>query len=291
MKRFYATSLIILYPLLNIWAGGSPDGENLMVERYNQALQLYGEGKFGESLQLLEKLQFGKDGDEIDKLLLQSASQFRMGESLAEREGDLIGALIDIDSSIGLLQRVLELDGENSTAANNIEVLLNYRQKLQEQQEQQKRSSQSDSSPQDQAKELQHQQEQMAEDQNKQSDQHKESQKGLREETEQLMDKTEQGSPEREDLEKAVQSQYEAEKALEEGENDKAEEKQREASRNLQNAVDKMSRKEEDGQTAPPEDSGENDREQVLQSILDNENNHKEKSDTTGSGITVERNW
>jgi len=278
-------------PLLNIWAGGSDDGRKNQVERYNQALQLYGEGSFEKSSQLLDDLHFPEQKKQIDKMLLQSASRYRMGENLAEREGDLSGALIHIDNSIGFLQRVLELDGDNPAASNNIEILLNYRQKLLDRQEQQNRSGQSEQSPQDQADELRRAQEQMAEDQNKQSDQHKESQKELREKTEQLRDETEQGSPQREDLEEAVQSQKEAEEAIEKGERKMAEEKQREAAQYLREAVEKMAGPSGESQTVPDDDSGTKDREEILQSILDREESRNEKSDATGRGITVEKNW
>ncbi|RQW05930.1 MAG: DUF4175 family protein [Calditrichaeota bacterium] len=288
MKNIFFFMILNICFFQEIYSGGLVDRNAGQTEQYNQALELYLDGNYVESSEILENVFFKNTHREIDKLLLQSANHYRMGEKDAQVEKDVTGAVDSLNKSIGLLKRVIELDRENKTARNNLERAMLLREKLLEQQE---ISDQSEQSPQEQAEQLQKEQNQMAENQDKGNQEHMNSQEDLRRRTEELKDKSEPDSPESQSLEKAVEAQKEAEEALTEGDLEKAGDKQSEAAGYLQEAAEKMASGNDRPAEIPEQHDGSDHEDQLIQSIIDSEFDRDTSSDETGSGVTVERNW
>lgn len=290
MKRLFF-ALLIFIPGSYLFSSGSteaPDAGQI----YNSALSLYRSGQYVDVESELNKIpaEAGSE-NEIRNLMLKSASEFRLGEGIAEESGDYTGALMNVDKSIGYLKRVIQLDSSNKVAANNLETAMVYRDELNRQREQEQQTRQSEDSLRSELDQLKEDQQDLADDRNKDSENHKNQQDGMKRRTEDLKNRGEGGSDFRDHMENAEIAQQAASDALRKGENDKAEEFQNEAVEHLESASTSLSGRETGRESSEQSEKQDNESEQLIQSIIDNENRRNDSADQSGSGIAVERNW
>lgn len=284
---------LILFFLLSsaLFGSGDRDREDQAV-LYNRALQLYKSEKYEESGKILTELDFPSDQNlPINRLLLQSALEYRIGEKSARETGDFTGALLSIEKSIGFLKRALELDKGHNVAANNLEMAMKMKEMISLQKETEQKNRQDEDSLQNELDQLKKDQQNLAEENRKESSDHRNQQSDLNNRTESLKNSSEEGEEFKKHMENAERAQQAASEALENGEMEKAGEYQNQAVQHLENAAASISGNESD--SPGQEDREEVDRatEQLIQSIIESEKSRTEPTEDLGSGIAVERNW
>lgn len=283
MNKIIGIFFLFIIPVLSIFPKGQEDPQ---IEKYNQALDLYKKGNLREAGDILTGFSFHKKANEIEKYLLQSAINYK-----SSLKGDSDQAVKELESSMGYLKRVLELDPENSVAANNLEkVMLELKKKQQAEQEQQNSNSQNkeNDSDKDKLEKIQKEQEKLSSDNYKNNDDHKNAQEDLKNRTEELNKNISEDSSQKEKLDKAIKSQEEAMNALEQGEYQKAAEQQHKASEYLKQALTKTGK---GSSEEKPSETKESPQDQLLDNILNNEQYKPDSRNSNGNGTEVERNW
>lgn len=282
--QFSAFLILISFPLYP-----SGNGEKTSYEEsFNQSLEHYHNGEWDTSLQLLNQLPQG-----VEKLELISSIYYKMAEQKMNQGNEIETALKNVKSSIGNLSRVLEINPESASAANNLEMALLLKEKLQDMAREQTQSNSGEETLQDELEQLAQNQRELAQDSAKEDQDHKENQEDLNNATEELNNRANQDdSGFNENLDKAREAQNEASEALENGDFNEASTKQNEAADYLEQALNQlMEETSGDEGTVEKTDSEEKEGDELIQSILETEKERDSENKQSGEGIAVERNW
>lgn len=285
--------LLLILPF-SLFSSGAQDSQSA-TEIYNRSLEQYRAGEWEESLSTLEGFAPGQDRElNLKELELRSALNYRMAEAKASEGSELEEALKNIDSTIGDLSRMLEMEPEHSAAANNLEMALKLKESLNRQsREQSQSSSSSEESLQDELEQLANEQRDLAGDESKENEDHKEEQNDLNRSTEDLSNRANQDdSSFNENLDKARDAQQQASEALQQGDFEEASEKQNEAADYLEQALAEL-QGDQNGEESSDSlsDSEQSESDDLIQAILESEIDRDSDNQSEGDGIAVERNW
>ncbi len=265
---------------------------------YNQALSLFRQNNYDSADKILDGLYNSKNREISEKsMMLGGLNSYRISEKLINESKEIQSALAEIDNSISWFSRLIELDSNNKTASHNLEISRIFKNNLKKAQEQQQEQEKKNKEMQDQLEELKEEQDQLASENQKKSDDHQKQQEDLREKTEDLHNQMGNDNKEaQEEMQKAQEQQKNAIEEMKKGQFVDAEESQNEASEAMGKALDLM--KGEESESSEPENSEEeksdeakDEKDDISQSIIENEENRESSTNTTGGISNVDRNW
>lgn len=292
MRNKIFVCFLLLFSFTAVTARGIP-GNTVSESRFNDALNYYQQEDYEKSLELLRSSEMQLDEKyQQYKLMLTANSLYQLSRELADSGGDTPKALEDIDSSISLYERILELDISNKNAAHNLELAMKLKDKIQTKHEEEQREQEKNQSDQEKIDDLQQKQQKLSEDSQKGADDHKTDQEETAADTSELKDEMKSSDPAlNEKIQNAENAQQKALEAIENRDYDKAGQYQEEAARNLEEASEILSGEPSENKADQIENQSEKQSDEIAQSIINNENDRESSSEMSGNGLTVDRNW
>jgi len=256
--------------------------------KYNQALSLYKNKEY----ELIENTLSGLT--DLKSTSLLGLNSYKRSESFLMESGDIDSALKEIEKSISWFQRSVQLDLNNKENAHNLELSKILKKTIEQYKEEQQNQEQQNQENKNKLGDLKEEQDELASDSQKGADDHQEKQKELNKKTEELKNEMSGNDEVQQDFEKAREMQDKALERMNNGQHEEAGEFQQKAADALNQAREKLKTDEIDNSEENKnsnEDNTGHEKEEIAQSIIENENNRETSIDKTGGINNVDRNW